>query len=75
VPNVPASLSANGRAAFKTYLDSGPNKAFAAAGNSRFGWATGRRTIDEARKVALGYCVSGSSAKCAVVNVNDKPAE
>ena len=75
VPNVPASLSANGRAAFKTYLDSGPNKAFAAAGNSRFGWVTGRRTIDDARKDALGYCVSGGSAKCAVVNVNDKPAE
>ena len=75
VPTAPASLSANGRAAFKTYLDSGPNKAFAAAGNQRFGWATGRRTIDEARKIALGYCASGSSAKCAVVNVNDKPAE
>jgi dienelactone hydrolase len=75
VPNPPASLSPNGRAAFKTYLDSGPNKAFAAAGNSRFGWATGRRTVEEARQIALGYCVSGSSAKCAVVNVNDKPAE
>jgi dienelactone hydrolase len=75
VPNPPAGLSPNGRAAFKTYLDSGPNKAFAAAGNSRFGWATGRRTVEEARQIALGYCVSGSSAKCAVVNVNDKPAE
>lgn len=75
VPSPPAGLSANGRAAFKTYLDSGPNKAFAAAGNQRFGWATGRRTLDEARQIALGYCVSGTSAKCSIVNVNNKPAE
>jgi dienelactone hydrolase len=75
VPDPPASLSTDGRVAFKTYLDSGPNKAFAVAGNQRFGWATGRRTVDEARKVAMGYCVSGSSAKCTVVNVNDKPAQ
>jgi dienelactone hydrolase len=76
-PNVtaPASLSTRGRAAFKTYLDGGPNKAFAAAGDSRFGWATGRRSIDDARKEALGYCASGTSAKCRIVNVNNKPAE
>jgi dienelactone hydrolase len=76
-PNVaaPASLSTRGRAAFKTYLDSGPNKAFAAAGDSRFGWATGRRSIDDARKDALGYCASGTSVKCRIVNVNNKSAE
>ena len=76
-PNVaaPASLSTRGRAAFKTYLDSGPNKAFASAGDSGFGWATGRRSIDDARKEALGYCASGTSAKCRIVNVNNKPAE
>jgi hypothetical protein len=64
-----------GRAAFEAYLDSGPNKAFAVAGNSHFGWATGRRTIDQARKDAMGICVSVALAKCAIVNVNDKPAE
>jgi dienelactone hydrolase len=76
-PNVaaPASLSTRGREAFKTYLDSGPNKAFAAAGGQRFGWATGRRSIDDARKDALGYCASGTSAKCSIVNINNKPAE
>jgi hypothetical protein len=37
--------------------------------------ATGRRTIDESRRDALGLCVSGKSAKCRVVNVNDKPVE
>jgi dienelactone hydrolase len=76
-PNVavPTSLSIRGREAFRTYLGSGPNKAFAAAGGQRFGWVTGRRTIDEARKEALGYCVSGTSAKCSIVNVNNKPTE
>jgi dienelactone hydrolase len=71
----PAGLNAHGREAFKTYLDSGPNKAFAAAGDSHFGWATGRRTIAEARKDALGFCVPGALARCAIVNVNDKLTE
>jgi dienelactone hydrolase len=74
VPATPAGLGASGQAAFKTYLESGPNKAFA-AGGSRFGWATGRRSVDEARKEALGYCVSGPSAACRIVNVNNKPIE
>lgn len=75
-PNVaaPPGLSSNGRETFKTYLESGPNKAFA-AGDSRFGWATGRRTADEARKAAMEYCVSGTSAKCRVVNVNNQPSQ
>jgi dienelactone hydrolase len=70
----PSSLNSRGREAFRTYLDSGPNKAFA-AGDSRFGWATGRRTIDEAVKDALGFCVSGAVARCTIVNVNNKPTE
>lgn len=75
-PNVaaPPGLSSNGRETFKTYLGSGPNKAFA-AGDSRFGWATGRRTADEARQAAMEYCVSGTSAKCRIVNVNNQPAQ
>jgi hypothetical protein len=28
-----------------------------------------------ARKEALGYCVSGPSAACRIVNINNKPAE
>jgi dienelactone hydrolase len=77
-PNVaaPPSLKSNGREAFRTYLDSGPNKAFAlVAGDSRFGWATGRRTTEEARREALGLCASGTKTKCAVVNVNNKPVD
>ncbi len=76
-PNVaaPPGLSSNGRETFKTYLESGPNKAFAVAGGSRFGWATGRRTVEEARKAAMDYCASGASAKCRVVNVNNQPVQ
>jgi hypothetical protein len=72
---VPSGLNIRGREAFKNYLDSGPNKAFAVAGDSHFGWATGRRTIDEAIRDALGFCVSGALAKCTVVNVNNELAE
>jgi hypothetical protein len=69
----PSGLNGRGREAFATYLASGPNKAFAVGGGSHFGWATGRRTIDQAIKDALGFCVP--AAKCAIVNVNNKPAE
>jgi dienelactone hydrolase len=74
LPNVvaPPGLSSNGRDTFKTYLESGPNKAFA-VGNSRFGWATGRRTAEEARMAAMDYCTSGASTKCRIVNVNNRP--
>jgi dienelactone hydrolase len=64
----PASLGASGREAFRSYLDSGPNKAFVADG-SHYGWASGRRSADEAINDALGKCLG----KCAVVNVNDQP--
>jgi hypothetical protein len=75
VPDVrpPSGLHGRGREAFATYLASGPNKAFAVGGGSHFGWATGRRTIDQAVKDALGFCAP--VAKCAIVNVNNKPAE
>jgi hypothetical protein len=70
----PPSLDGRGRETFKTYLDSGPNKAFAIGGGSHFGWATGRRTIDQARKDALDFCAP-DGAKCTIVNVNNKPAQ
>jgi dienelactone hydrolase len=72
---VPPSLNTRGKEAFETYLESGPNKAFAVGGDSHFGWATGRGTIETARKDALGLCTASASAKCAIVNANDKPAQ
>jgi dienelactone hydrolase len=75
-PNVPApsSLNGRGREAFKNYLDSAPNKAFATGGATHFGWATGRRTADQARKDALDSCMP-SGGKCGIVNVNNKPVQ
>ena len=67
----PSSLGASGREAFKSYLDSAPNKAFAVSGG-HFGWVSGRRSVDDAMKDALGYCTS-NAVNCAVVNVNDGP--
>lgn len=51
---VPSSLNSRGREPFKNYLDSGPNKTFAVAGDLHFGWATARRTIDEAINATIG---------------------
>jgi pimeloyl-ACP methyl ester carboxylesterase len=70
----PQGLGAKGREAFESYLASGPNKAFAVSG-STYGWATGRRSVDEAVKDALTRCLPGSGLVCAVVNINDKPAK
>jgi dienelactone hydrolase len=70
----PPSLGAKGREAFKNYLASGPNKAFAISGSS-FGWVSGRRSADEAVDDALGNCTPGKGGECAIVNINDKPAE
>ena len=71
----PSSLNARGRDTFKTYLESGPNKAFAIGGGGHFGWATGRRAADDAIKDAVAFCVPGSAGKCTVVNINNKPVE
>jgi hypothetical protein len=70
----PSSFGVGGREKFKTYLDAGPNKAFVLSG-SHYGWASGRRTVDEAIKDALGFCKPDPGAKCSVFNVNNKPAE
>jgi hypothetical protein len=69
----PSTLNGRGREAFATYLASGPNKAFAVGGGSHFGWATGRRTTEQAVKGALGFCLP--AAKCTIVNVNNKSAD
>jgi dienelactone hydrolase len=75
IPDVPPppALRERGRAAFKAYLASGPNKAFA-MGGTRFGWVSGRRSIADASKDALALCRSDGATSCAVVNANDEPA-
>jgi hypothetical protein len=71
----PSGLGSRGREVFKSYLESGPNKAFAIAGDGHSGWASGWRTTDTATKEALKACSSRASAECRIVNVNDKPVE
>ena len=73
VPKVepPSGLGGKGREAFKSYLASGPNKAFA-VGGGRFGWVSSRRSADQAEEDAVGNC-STDDVDCEVVNVNDKP--
>jgi dienelactone hydrolase len=72
--SAPAGLGDKGKEAFKTYLASGPNKAFVVNG-THFGWAAGRRSPDDAVKEALGFCAPGTGLTCTVVNINDKPAK
>jgi dienelactone hydrolase len=68
----PASLGDGGRAAFRSYLESGPNKAFAVSG-AHYGWVSGRRSQEEATRDALGMCQKYGPGLCAVAYVNDKP--
>jgi dienelactone hydrolase len=68
----PASLGESGRAAFKSYLESGPNKAFAVS-DAHYGWVSGRRSADAAIKDALGVCQKHVPGRCSLANVNDKP--
>lgn len=69
----PPSLNDNGRTAFKSYMESGPNKAFAVSG-SHYGWVSGRRSADQAIKDALGVCQKYAPSLCAIAYVNDKAA-
>jgi hypothetical protein len=46
-----------------------------AISGSSFGWVSGRRSADEAVDDALGNCTPGKGGECAIVNINDKPAE
>lgn len=72
-PAAPPNLDARGRAAFAAYLARSPDKAFAVGGGTRFGWATGRRSIDQAKSEALGFCAANGAWTCAIVDVDDKP--
>jgi dienelactone hydrolase len=66
----PATLSANGRKAFETYLMSPPHKAFALSPDGRFGWRSGQRTTEAARSGALTFCRQGAQ-DCEVMFVDD----
>ena len=67
----PASLDARGREAFASYRAGGTNKAFAIGPGTRFGWATARRSVDQAKTAALVSCAGSGDWKCTIVDVND----
>lgn len=66
----PPVLNARGRDRWQRYLKASDNKAFAVSGSEkgRFGWRTGRRTIEEAKEGALSYC----KGDCRIVSINGK---
>jgi dienelactone hydrolase len=71
--SAPGGLDARGQQAFATYLESGPNKAFAVGEGGHFGWASGRLSSEEAKRAALYFCANAGASNCAIVNLNDDP--
>jgi len=69
----PPQLGTRGREAFDTYRRAMGAKAFAVSGDGSFGWRSGRRSVDEARRDALKLCEAGKR-KCRVVFIDDAPA-
>jgi dienelactone hydrolase len=70
---VPAVLGPNGRAAFESYLQSPPHKAFALSPAGYFGWQSGVRTTEAAKASALQFCEQNGK-NCSVAFVDDAPA-
>jgi len=67
----PEGLSAKGQNSWRRYLNRADNKAFAKSRtSSRFGWRTGRNTIEEAKEGAMGYCKADD---CEIISVNGSP--
>jgi dienelactone hydrolase len=72
--NPPSYLSSQGRDEFQTYLLSAPHKAFAASPAKGFGTSTGRRTTEEAKKLALENCkkLAPKAEPCTIVMIDDE---
>jgi dienelactone hydrolase len=68
----PPQLSENGRRHFADFLASGPHRAFAVSPRGAFGWRSGRRTVEAAKRGALEYCRK-HAGDCAVFAVDDDP--
>jgi dienelactone hydrolase len=66
----PPQLSANGRRNFADFLSAAPHRAFAVSPKGAFGWRSGRRTVEAAKKEALENCRKFAS-ECAVFAVDD----
>jgi dienelactone hydrolase len=74
-PNIapPKQLSEAGRKAFEDFLTRPPHRAFAMSPKGAYGWQSGRRTVQDASKMALERCLKHGT-DCNVVVIDDKPA-
>jgi dienelactone hydrolase len=72
----PASLGSAHREAFPFYLEAAPHKAFAVSQGGHYGNSFGRRSVDEAKKLALENCQKAAPMDdpCAIVMVDDAKA-
>lgn len=62
-----AGLNGTCRDLYDTYLLGAPNRAFARSSDGRCGYATGHRTIGEARKAAVEQCGKLARSSCEVI--------
>jgi dienelactone hydrolase len=70
---IPSQMPSGAQRAWKEYECSEYHRAFALnRRGSRFGWASGRRSIEEAIGAALNYCENGNaSQKCEIISTDD----
>jgi hypothetical protein len=69
----PEQLFASGRRSFEDFLRSAPHRAFAVSPKGAWGWASARRTTEEATKRAIEAC-SKHASDCAIVVIDEKAA-
>ncbi len=67
-----AAIGGQWPAVLRKYLRAGTHKAFAVTADGHFGWATGKRTVDEAETTALKFCEGAQGRGCKIVFVDDE---
>ena len=70
----PRRLSEKGRNAFADYLAAGPHKAFAVSTRGSFGYWSGLRSVDDARRRALAGCAK-TGTDCVIYAVDNELAD
>jgi dienelactone hydrolase len=73
VLEAPRQLSSAGRGAFADYLAAGQHKAFSMAPTGAYGWSSGRRSVEAAKRDAVAFCRPHGEG-CQVITVDDAPA-
>jgi dienelactone hydrolase len=70
---LPGQLSAEGREEFRIFQTLPAHRAFAASPNGRYGYAFGRRTEEDAKKLAENHCreAAPKTDQCAVISSDE----